>query len=186
MGVRSVASPYNCGSGASRARRSTGPWKWDARRLHKRHTCLASPELMPPRSHAGDDRQSDATGSEAPLRCRSWLGQQHRPAIRLLLAQRSLRLSWPTTHPAWRATIVCIAVGPLHPRCLAPKNTLFLVVAHFTSAPCKLSCQCHRPGPRTWEPFCDEQAGSWPILSGKCFHVLALGVRRSLFVQRTM
>ena len=139
MGVRSVASPCSCGSGASRARRSTGPWKWDARRLHKRHTCLASPELMPPRSHAGDDRQSDATGSATPLRCRSWLGQRHRPASRLLLAQRSLRLSWPTTHPAWRATIVCIAVGPLHPQWLAPKNTLSLVVAHFTSAPCKLS-----------------------------------------------
>jgi hypothetical protein len=27
----------------------------------------------------------------------------------------------------------------LHPRCLAPKNTLSPLVAHFTSAPCKLS-----------------------------------------------
>jgi len=137
--VRSVACPYSCDTGVSRARRSTEPWKLGARRLHKRHMCLASRELMPPRSHAGEDRQSDAAGSESQLRCRSWLGQRNRPASRLLLAQRPLHLSWPTTHPAWRATIVCIAVGPLHPRCLAPKNTLSQVVEHFTSAPCKLS-----------------------------------------------
>src|SRR6266853_3363487 len=92
--------------------------------------------------------------------------------------------AYPRSTNITALSLIGVRTKSVHERHVAP--VVSALVAHFTSAPCELSCQCHHPGPRTWKPFCDEQAGSWPILSGKCFHVLGLGVRRSLFAQRTM
>src|SRR5712692_9753499 len=102
----SARVPCTHGSGVPRGRRSTGLLKWDVRTLRILRMCPVSSDRVPLRLLVRDDHLFGASGSEAPLRHRRWLGQSHHsPSHPLLALGTELRPGQTTTHPASLATI---------------------------------------------------------------------------------